>query len=84
MPGAESLAVSLVEADPVTKAYTGTGVGSSVAVGCGVAVGCSVAVGSGVNDGAGTVVPPGIYIGRLSIDTQTGGGDRLLTVPVVY
>ena len=35
-------------------------------------------------DGAGTVVPPGIYIGRLSIDTQTGGGDRLLTVPVVY
>jgi hypothetical protein len=46
LPCAESLAVSLAEADPVTKANTGTGV--RVGVGSGVAVGSGIAVSSGV------------------------------------
>ena len=35
-------------------------------------------------DGGGTLVPPGIYLVRLSIDTDTGTEERSLSVGVAY
>jgi len=33
---------------------------------------------------SGRLVPPGLYIARIIVDTDTGAGERVLTVPVVY
>jgi flagellar hook assembly protein FlgD len=33
---------------------------------------------------SGLLVPPGMYLARIVVDTDMGDGERVLTVPVVY